>query len=209
MKRILGRLIHEINSAMVDYNRAGTSLVEIVTEPDFENSRQVREFLNVLSSMLENLQVTDTDLEGAIRVDVNVSTYGNKVEVKNVNSFRGLEKVILFEITRQKNLHSRNINIDQETRHWDAKKKITTHSRSKEGDADYRYVLEGDIPWIIMEKDVLDDLKSKLPENIGDRRDRYIRYGIVEQVADILSSDGYYSDLFENACTCSNAKRSS
>ena len=208
-----GRLIYEGSSeknlvTLVDYNRAGTPLVEIVTEPDFENPREVREFLNILSDLLENLGVSDPSLEGAMRADANVSIEGgNKVEIKNIGSFHDLEKAVHFEITRQQSLHSRDIPIIQETRHWDDKRKITVSSRSKEEDLDYRYFLEGDIPWIKIGNEVKKKLKSEMPESISSKKQRYIsKYDIPIQVADVLSSDKFYSDLFEDAHTKENAK---
>ncbi|TAK23807.1 MAG: Asp-tRNA(Asn)/Glu-tRNA(Gln) amidotransferase subunit GatB [Nitrosarchaeum sp.] len=208
-----GRLIYEGSSeknlvTLVDYNRAGTPLVEIVTEPDFENPREVREFLNILSDLLENLGVSDPSLEGAMRADANVSIEGgNKVEIKNIGSFHDLEKAVHFEITRQQSLHSRGIPIIQETRHWDDKRKITVSSRSKEEDLDYRYFLEGDIPWIKIGNEVKEKLKSEMPESISSKKQRYIsKYDIPVQVADVLSSDKFYSDLFEDAHTKENAK---
>ena len=208
-----GRLIYEGSSeknlvTLVDYNRAGTPLVEIVTEPDFENPREVREFLNILSDLLENLGVSDPSLEGAMRADANVSIEGgNKVEIKNIGSFHDLEKAVHFEITRQQSLHSRGIPIIQETRHWDDKRKITVSSRSKEEDLDYRYFLEGDIPWIKIGNEVKEKLKSEMPESISSKKQRYIsKYDMPVQVADVLSSDKFYSDLFEDAHTKENAK---
>lgn len=208
-----GRLIYEGSSeknlvTLVDYNRAGTPLVEIVTEPDFENPREVREFLNILSDLLENLGVSDPSLEGAMRADANVSIEGgNKVEIKNIGSFHDLEKAVHFEITRQQSLHSRDIPIIQETRHWDDKRKITVSSRSKEEDLDYRYFLEGDIPWIKIGNEVKKKLKSEMPESISSKKQRYIsKYDIPVQVADVLSSDKFYSNLFEDAHTKENAK---
>ena len=208
-----GRLIYEGSSeknqiTLVDYNRAGTPLVEIVTEPDFENPKEVREFLNILSDLLENLGVSDPSLEGAMRADANVSIEGgNKVEIKNIGSFHDLEKAVHFEITRQQSLHSRDIPIIQETRHWDDKRKITISSRSKEEDLDYRYFLEGDIPWVRIGNEVKEKLKSEMPESISSKKQRYIsKYDIPAQVADVLSSDKFYSDLFEDAHTKENAK---
>lgn len=208
-----GRLIYEGSSeknqiTLVDYNRAGTPLVEIVTEPDFENPKEVREFLNILSDLLENLGVSDPSLEGAMRADANVSIEGgNKVEIKNIGSFHDLEKAVHFEITRQQSLHSRDIPIIQETRHWDDKRKITISSRSKEEDLDYRYFLEGDIPWVRIGNEVKEKLKSEMPESISSKKQRYVsKYNIPAQVADVLSSDKFYSDLFEDAHTKENAK---
>ncbi len=208
-----GRLIYEGTSdrtkiTLVDYNRAGTPLVEIVTEPDFENPRQVRVFLNILSDLLENLGVSEPGLEGAMRADGNVSIEGgNKVEIKNIGSFHDLEKALHFELTRQQSLHERDIDILQETRHWDDRRKITISSRSKEEDQDYRYFLENDIPWVNIEQETRDRLKQNMPESISSKKERYVKkYDIAPQVADILSSDKYYSDLFENAHDDSNAK---
>jgi len=208
-----GRLIYEGSSSknqitLVDYNRAGTPLVEIVTEPDFENPKQVREFLNILSDLLENLDVSDPGLEGAMRADANVSIEGgNKVEIKNIGSFHDLEKAVHFEITRQESLHSREIPIAQETRHWDDKRKITISSRSKEEELDYRYFLEGDIPWITIEQQIHEKLRLEMPESISSKKERYIKkYGVPDQVADVLSSDKFYSDLFDKSLTEKNAK---
>ena len=208
-----GRLIYEGSSSknqitLVDYNRAGTPLVEIVTEPDFESPKQVREFLNILSDLLENLGVSDPSLEGAMRADANVSIEGGKkVEVKNIGSFHDLEKAVHFEITRQNSLHSREIEIAQETRHWDDKRKITISSRSKEEELDYRYFLEGDIPWITIDSSIQEKLKTEMPESISSKKERYVsKYNIPPQVADVLSSDKFYSDLFDESHDESNAK---
>ena len=208
-----GRLIYEGSSSknqitLVDYNRAGTPLVEIVTEPDFENPKHVREFLNILSDLLENLGVSDPSLEGAMRADANVSIEGGKkVEVKNIGSFHDLEKAVHFEITRQNSLQDRDITIVQETRHWDDKRKITISSRSKEEELDYRYFLEGDIPWITIDPEIQEKLKLEMPESISSKKERYVsKYNIPPQVADVLSSDKFYSELFDKSHTESNAK---
>ena len=207
-----GRLVYEGDSknriTLVDYNRAGTPLVEIVTEPDFEDPRQVRAFLNILSDLLENLGVSDPGLEGAMRADANVSIPGGgKVEIKNISSFHDLEKAVHFEITRQQSLADRGIEIAQETRHWDDGRKITVSSRSKEEALDYRYFLEGDIPWVVVDAATRERLRSEMPESIGSKRKRYVsEYGIPEQVADVLSSDKFYSDLFEESHSPENAK---
>jgi aspartyl-tRNA(Asn)/glutamyl-tRNA(Gln) amidotransferase subunit B len=206
-------LIYEGSSSknqitLVDYNRAGTPLVEIVTEPDFETPKEVRDFLNILSDILENLGVADPSLEGAMRADANVSIEGGKkVEIKNIGSFHDLEKAVHFEITRQESLHSREIDIVQETRHWDDRRKITISSRSKEEELDYRYFLEGDIPWVKIDPEIQKTLSSQMPESISSKKERYVsKYNIPAQVADVLSSDKYYSDLFEESHTESNAK---
>jgi aspartyl-tRNA(Asn)/glutamyl-tRNA(Gln) amidotransferase subunit B len=208
-----GRIIYEGASertkiTLIDYNRAGTPLVEIVTDPDFESPRQVRVFLNILSDLLENLGVAEPGLEGAMRADGNVSIEGGKkVEIKNIGSFHDLEKALHFEITRQQSLFERDIEIVQETRHWDDKRKITVSSRSKEEDQDYRYFLENDIPWVKIDQSTRDTLKQNMPESISSKKERYMeKYNIASQVAEIIASDKYYSNLFENAYSDSNAK---
>ncbi|HXV51286.1 MAG TPA: Asp-tRNA(Asn)/Glu-tRNA(Gln) amidotransferase GatCAB subunit B, partial [Nitrosopumilaceae archaeon] len=154
------------------------------------------------------LGVSDPPLEGAMRADANVSIEGgSKVEIKNINSFYDLEKALQFELTRQQSLAERKIEIIQETRHWDDKRKITISSRSKEGDEDYRYFLEGDIPWVVIEPQIISRLKKDMPESISSKRERYIRdFDMPSQVADVLSSDKFYSDLFEQAHNEKNAK---
>ncbi|RDJ31010.1 MAG: Asp-tRNA(Asn)/Glu-tRNA(Gln) amidotransferase subunit GatB [Crenarchaeota archaeon] len=208
-----GRLIYEGTSektqiTLVDYNRAGTPLVEIVTEPDFDNPKQVRIFLNILSDLLENLGVSEPTLEGAMRADGNVSIEnGPKVEIKNIGSFHDLEKALHFEITRQESLSSRDIPIAQETRHWDDRRKVTVSARTKEEEMDYRYFPEGDIPWIKIADARIQKLKEDMPESISSKKQRYVtQFDIPPQVADVLSSDKFYSDLFEKSHDEKNAK---
>ena len=208
-----GRLVYEGSSektqiTLVDYNRAGTPLVEIVTEPDFESPKQVRVFLNLLADLVENLGVSDPSLEGALRVDGNISIdKGNRVEIKNVGSFRDIEKALHFEITRQQSLAERSISIPAETRHWDEARKITVSARSKEEEQDYRYFPEADIPTVLIDKTILEQLSKNMPESIISKKERYIKkYGIPLQVAEVLSSDKFYSELFEQAHSEKNAK---
>ena len=205
-----GRLIYEGKSmlTLVDYNRAGTPLVEIITEPDFETPKQVRIFLNVLADLVENIGVSDPYLEGAMRVDGNISEGdGNRVEIKNVGSFRDIEKALHFEITRQQSLLERGIEIIAETRHWDDARRITVSARSKEEEQDYRYLPEADIPIVLIRNESIENIKKQMPESIVTKRERYIKkYSIPAQVADVLSSDRFYSDLFEKSHNEKNAK---
>ncbi|MGQ0638352.1 MAG: Asp-tRNA(Asn)/Glu-tRNA(Gln) amidotransferase subunit GatB, partial [Nitrososphaerota archaeon] len=161
-----------------------------------------------LADLVENLGVSDPSLEGALRVDVNISIdKGNRVEIKNVGSFRDIEKALHFEITRQQSLAERNIPIPSETRHWDETRKITVTARSKEEEQDYRYFPEADIPAVLIDKTVLERLNRNMPESIMSKKERYIKkYGIPLQVAEVLSSDKFYSDLFEQAHNERNAK---
>lgn len=188
------------NSALIDYNRAGVALIEIVTEPDFTGPKEVRQFLNKLSLTLEHIGVCDTLLEGSVRCDVNVSMEGgNKVEIKNINSFREVEKAINYEITRQSSLYSRNLKIEHETRHWDDRKKITFKSRSKEEEHDYRYFPEPDIPIIVLGNDFASNLKKRMPELPNQRFERFIsKYKLSEHTSNILINDKKLADFFES-----------
>jgi aspartyl-tRNA(Asn)/glutamyl-tRNA(Gln) amidotransferase subunit B len=188
------------NSALIDYNRAGVALIEIVTKPDFTGPKEVRQFLNKLSLTLEYIGVCDTLLEGSVRCDVNVSMEGgNKVEIKNINSFREVEKAINYEITRQSSLYSRNLKIEHETRHWDDRKKITFKSRSKEEEHDYRYFPEPDIPIIVLGNDFVSNLKKRMPELPNQRFERFIsKYKLSEHTSNILINDKKLADFFES-----------
>ena len=140
-----GRLIHKtsrdrVGYSLVDYNRSSVPLIEIVTEPDLRSPKEARRFLNKLRSTLEYLEVFDGEREGSIRVDANISIKGhNRVECKNISSYKGVEKALNFEITRQRNLIRKGQKIEQETRHFLEGRGITTSSRSKEDANDYRY----------------------------------------------------------------------
>lgn len=188
------------NSALIDYNRAGVALIEIVTEPDFTGPKEVRQFLNKLSLTLEYIGVCDTLLEGSVRCDVNVSMEGgNKVEIKNINSFREVEKAINYEITRQSSLYSRNLKIEHETRHWDDRKKITFKSRSKEEEHDYRYFPEPDIPIIVLGNDFVSNLKKRMAELPNQRFERFVsKYKLSEHTSNILVNDKKLADFFES-----------
>ena len=162
-----GKIVYEDNKTkitnycLIDYNRAGVALVEIVTEPDFDNPADVRLFLNKITNIFEYLGVSDPNLEGAVRCDVNVSIKGGKkVEIKNISSFKDVERSIFYEITRQKTLSFHEIKIKSETRHWDEKRKITFASRAKEEEDEYKYFPEPDIPNIFLGVDFKDKIKE-------------------------------------------------
>ena len=196
-----GRLVYESGrmQALIDYNRAGVALVEIVTEPDFTDPKDVRIFLNKMTSILEHLAVCNTNLEGSLRCDANISIgNGKKVEVKNVGSFSDIEKALTYEITRQQTMNLHDIEIKAETRHWDDKRKITKQSRSKEEVEDYRYFPEPDIPKILLEDTYLSLIK--MPELPDERKSRFIdNYGLSEHVAQVLIDNKELADLFESA----------
>jgi aspartyl-tRNA(Asn)/glutamyl-tRNA(Gln) amidotransferase subunit B len=201
-----GRLVYENANVdtgiytLIDYNRAGVSLVEIVTEPDFSEPKDVRMFLNKITSIIEHLGVCDTSLDGSVRCDANVSLAGgNRVEIKNVSSFRDVEKALSYEITRQKTMSKRDIEIKTETRHWDDQRNITKQSRSKEEEEDYRYFPEPDIPSVVLGKDFLYSLKAKMPELPHNRKTRFIRdYELSDHVAQVLIDNKELADFFES-----------
>jgi len=146
-----GRLVHMGNPergrySLVDYNRSGIPLIEIVTDPDMRSPKEARKFLNKLRATLEYLGVFDSEKEGSLRVDANISIKGSeRVEVKNITSYKGVEKALSFEVTRQKNLLRRGQKVDRETRHFVETRGITQSARSKEQEHDYRYFPEPDL----------------------------------------------------------------
>jgi aspartyl-tRNA(Asn)/glutamyl-tRNA(Gln) amidotransferase subunit B len=202
-----GRLVYETGSmetstySLIDYNRAGVSLVEIVTEPDFADPKDVRIFLDKLSSILGHLGVCDTRMEGSVRCDANVSIGGgNRVEIKNVSSFADVEKALRFEITRQRNMASREIEVRAETRHWDDARKLTKESRTKEEEQDYRYFPEPDIPAISLGPHFVSGVNALMPELPDARKERFIgKYGLSPHVAQVLIADKELADYFESA----------
>jgi aspartyl-tRNA(Asn)/glutamyl-tRNA(Gln) amidotransferase subunit B len=202
-----GRLIYESNNnnansyTLIDYNRAGVALIEIVTEPNFTDPKDVRIFLNKISSIVQHLGVCDTKLEGSVRCDANVSIGSKrKVEIKNVNSFKEVEKALAYEITRQNTMSLHDIEIKAETRHWDDLRKITKQARTKEEEQDYRYFPEPDIPTIVLGNEFLSSLKTNMPELPDERKIRFITdYDLSEHVAQVLIDNKEVSDFFELA----------
>ena len=200
-----GRLVYETGTSdtkfytLIDYNRAGVALIEIVTEPDFTDPKDVRIFLNKISSIIEHLGVCDAKLEGSVRCDANVSIEGKKkVEIKNVNSFKEVEKALTYEITRQKTMSIHDIEIKAETRHWDDLRKITKQARTKEEEQDYRYFPEADIPTIVFGNEFVSTIKSNMPELPEERKVRFVTdYKLSEHVAQVLIDNKELSDLFE------------
>jgi aspartyl-tRNA(Asn)/glutamyl-tRNA(Gln) amidotransferase subunit B len=196
-----GRLVHMGNVergkySLVDYNRAGIPLIEIVSEPDMRSPREARKFLNKLRATLEYLSVFDSEKEGAIRVDANNSIKGNeRVEVKNITSYKGVEKALTFEVTRQKNLIRRGQKIARETRHYLEARGVTQAGRSKEQENDYRYFPEPDLRPLRV-KSWLDGIV--LPELPDARRERFItQYGCSLNHARTLTGELKLANFFE------------
>jgi aspartyl-tRNA(Asn)/glutamyl-tRNA(Gln) amidotransferase subunit B len=186
---------------LIDYNRAGVPLVEIVTEPDFSDPKDVRIFLDKITSIIEHLGICDTKLEGSVRCDGNVSVGGgNRVEIKNVSSFADVEKALRYEITRQKTMTSRDIEVRSETRHWDDARKVTKESRTKEEEQDYRYFPEPDIPSVVLGGEFTSFARQLMPELPDARKDRFVsKYGLSAHVAQVLIDNKELADFFEVA----------
>jgi aspartyl-tRNA(Asn)/glutamyl-tRNA(Gln) amidotransferase subunit B len=201
-----GRLVYESGSmdtsvyALIDYNRAGVPLVEIVTEPDFADPKDVRMFLDKITSIIEHLGISDTKLEGSVRCDANVSVNGgNKVEIKNISSFVDVEKALRYEITRQRTMVSRDIKVKSETRHWDDARKVTKESRTKEEEQDYRYFPEPDLPMVVMGSEFISFIRQSMPELPDARKERFIsKYGLSAHVAQVLIGNKELADFFES-----------
>jgi aspartyl-tRNA(Asn)/glutamyl-tRNA(Gln) amidotransferase subunit B len=201
-----GRLVYASGSldtsvyVLIDYNRAGVPLVEIVTEPDFIDPKEVRMFLDKITSIIEHLEVCDTKLEGSVRCDANVSVDGgNKVEIKNISSFADVEKALRYEITRQRTMASREIQVRSETRHWDDARKVTKESRTKEEEQDYRYFPEPDIPMVVLGSEFVSFIKQSMPELPDKRKERFMSdYGLSDHIAQVIIGNKELADFFES-----------
>ncbi|MDD5595329.1 MAG: Asp-tRNA(Asn)/Glu-tRNA(Gln) amidotransferase subunit GatB [Candidatus Omnitrophica bacterium] len=191
-----GKLIHKENKSLVDFNRCGIPLLEIVSEPDMNSPQEAYEYLTLLKSTLEYLEISDCDMEkGSLRCDANISmrekgvtTLGTKTELKNMNSFKGVKDALEFEIQRQVKMLENGEKIIQDTRLWNAQKQETFSMRSKEEAKDYRYFPEPDLPPFIISKDKENELKKSIPELPREKSARFIRdYGLSDYDAKILT----------------------
>jgi aspartyl-tRNA(Asn)/glutamyl-tRNA(Gln) amidotransferase subunit B len=192
----LGGRIHAATSTLLDFNRAGVPLVEVVSRPDIRSAAQARAYAQELRAVVAELDVSDARMEeGSIRFDANVSVrplgtteLGTKVEIKNMNSFRSLERAVASEITRQISAIEAGERIVQETRHWDEEAGMTQSMRSKEGSSDYRYFTEPDLVPVEISAELLNEVRSAMPELPADRRRRYTRLGLDAHAVAVLSS---------------------
>ena len=198
-----GRLVHagtidKAKYTMVDYNRCGMPLLEVVTEPDLSSPKEARAFLDKLRSILEYLDVFDGTQEGSMRVDANISLKGgDRSEVKNISGFKGVEKALSYEITRQKNLARRNIKVVQETRHFDELRNITVSIRSKVGAHDYRYFPECDLA-VMRIASWVPAIRAALPELPDSKRERFVKqYGLADDHAKSLTSEIKVANFYE------------
>jgi len=203
-----GKLVHPKgkNYSLVDFNRAGVPLMELVTEPDLKTSEQARKFAEELRVIFRYIGISEANMEkGEMRVEANISLAkqgekkGTKVEVKNLNSFRAVEKALEYEMERQKELLKEADKITQQTRGWDDKKQITVSQREKESAHDYRYFPEPDLPGIYLgDKKLIQEIKSEIPELPQQKRERFKeQYGLSLKETEIFFSNKGLSDYFE------------
>lgn len=201
-----GKLSHTSGGSLVDYNRAGAPLMEIVSRADMRSMEEASLYARIMQQTLRASGASEVDMEkGMMRFDVNISLrenedapFGTKVEIKNVNSFRSMEKAIIFEIDRQTKMIESGEQIIQETRGWDDEKEITISQRSKEGAADYRYFPEPDIPPLTFTQKQIEEIRSELPELPQAKKERYLSsYDLDKDTTAILIADLELANFFE------------
>ena len=213
-----GKLNHNEfgQGSLVDLNRAGVPLIEIVSEPDLRSSKEAEQYLRKIKSILEYIEVSDCKMqEGSLRADVNVSVrkkgtteFGTRTEMKNMNSFRSIVRAIEYEAARQIDLIEEGGKIEQTTLRWDDVSGKTFQMRDKEDAEDYRYFPDPDLVAIRLSEEYIENVKNSLPELPESRRARYVgEFGLSEKDANLLTASKYLSDLFEGAQSkCGNAK---
>jgi aspartyl-tRNA(Asn)/glutamyl-tRNA(Gln) amidotransferase subunit B len=197
---------HVGDHSLVDFNRAGLPLMEIVTEPDIRTPEEARQYLVTLQTVLRYLGVSTGDMEkGAMRCEPNVSVrpagterFGTKVEVKNLNSFRAVKQALEYEIGRQAAVLEAGGLVRQVTMGWDERRGQTVEQRSKETSEDYRYFPEPDLPPLKIERAWVEEIRARLPELPGARRTRFVaEYGLAPDEASVLVADRAVADYFE------------
>ena len=213
-----GKLNHDEfgGGSLVDLNRAGVPLIEIVSEPDLRTTEEVEQYLKKLKSILEYIEVSDCKMqEGSFRADVNVSVrkkgdtkLGTRTEMKNMNSFRSITRAIEYEVDRQIDILEEGRKVEQETLRWDDVSGKTFSMRDKEDAQDYRYFPDPDLVAIKLSEEYINQIKENLPELPESRKERYLdQYKLSQKDARIITSSKYLSNLFEEAIAeCNNPK---
>lgn len=221
MEEDAGKLIHDeqVNVSYVDYNRSGVPLIEVVSEPDMRNAKEVIAYLEKLKMICQYLEISDCKLqEGSMRVDVNLSVrkrgskrYGTRTEMKNLNSFRAITNAIENEAKRQIRLLENGEEVILETRRWDDIKMESYSMRSKEEAKDYRYFPEPDLVELALEDSLIDNIKEAQPEFAHEKRERYIKdFELPEYDAKLLTESKIIAEYFEEvAALCGNPKKAS
>ena len=212
-----GKLNHDDfgGGSLVDLNRAGVPLIEMVSEPDLRSAEEVEAYMRKLKSILEYIEVSDCKMqEGSLRADVNVSVhkpgepFGTRTEMKNMNSFRSIVRAIEYEVERQIDVLEDGGKIEQETLRWDDVSGKTFPMRDKEDAQDYRYFPDPDLVAIKLSEEYIENIKNTLPELPESRKERYLKeYELSEKDAKLITASKYLSDLFEKAIeVCYNPK---
>ena len=204
-----GKSIHDLyeDESAIDLNRAGTPLIEIVSEPDMRSSREAVTYLKKIHSIVKSLGISDGNMqEGSFRCDANISLrkpgdeFGTRAEIKNINSFKFVESAINYEVIRQRDILESGESVIQETRLYDPKKDETRPMRSKEEANDYRYFPDPDLLPVEITQEKIDKIKLTLPELPDDKKDRYKNnYGLKEDDAEILSLNSNLSTFFDES----------
>ncbi|MBW2039210.1 MAG: Asp-tRNA(Asn)/Glu-tRNA(Gln) amidotransferase subunit GatB [Deltaproteobacteria bacterium] len=208
MEEDAGKLFHDEDGpfSYVDFNRTGVPLLEIVSEPDLRSPQEAADYLRLLRATLQYLEICDGNMEeGSFRCDANVSvrpagaqTLGTRTEVKNMNSFRNVERALAYEIERQKKVLEGRGKVIQETRLWDPQKGISDAMRSKEEAHDYRYFPDPDLVPLTISPEWIEEVKKGLPELPLERKDRFVRqYKIPEYDAGVITSSKALADYYE------------
>jgi aspartyl-tRNA(Asn)/glutamyl-tRNA(Gln) amidotransferase subunit B len=203
-----GKLVHGPGYSLIDYNRSGVPLLEIVSEPDLRSIAEVKGYATALRSLLRYLDVTSGDMEkGAIRFEANVSVrpsgsteFGIRTEIKNLNSFRAMLRALEFEIARQTDLLVGGGKVIQETLGWDEARGVTVPQRGKEEAHDYRYFPEPDLPPLVIDPGEVERLRASQPELPLARRDRFVRdFALSTYTAGVLTAEKEVAEYFEGA----------
>ncbi len=210
-----GKLVHRPERTLVDFNRAGVALVEVVTEPDLRSPQDARAFVQTLRTLLKHLQVCSADMEkGALRCDANVSLgppggpLGNRTEVKNMNSTRALERALISEVARQRALLSCGQSVQQATYGWDEASGTVVLQRAKEQPENYRYFPEPDLPPLEIKGELVDKLKRELPELPQARLERWRReWGLARGEGQALLEDPGWAAYFEEVAAACRSPR--
>ena len=211
-------MTHESNYSLLDYNRAGVPLVEIVTKPDFNTIDEVIEFLENLRSIIKYADISEASSEkGELRVDVNISMMketdsilGTRAEIKNINSFNTVKEVIAYEMKRQEEILSSGGKVLQETRRWDDAKKETVSMREKVDAIDYRYYVEPNIPVVKISEEFKEEIRNEIPLLPAKRLEKYLNLGLTYKDAKSIVREKETSDYFDEVLESEvNAKEAS
>ncbi|MCL6612260.1 MAG: Asp-tRNA(Asn)/Glu-tRNA(Gln) amidotransferase subunit GatB [Peptococcaceae bacterium] len=221
MEEDAGKLVHQGSTgvasySLVDYNRTGVPLVEIVSEPDIRSPEEARAYLEKLKAIIQYTGVSDCKMEeGSLRCDANISLrpagsdkLGTKTEIKNMNSFKALQRALQYEVERQTEILEEGGQVVQETRTWDEARGVTLSMRSKEQAHDYRYFPDPDLVPLVIDRRWVEEIRAGLPELPDQRKARYVKeYGIPEYDASVITASKDLADYFEQCLEgYSNAK---